>query len=427
MRELRIGFVSTRLAGTDGVSLEADKWSDVLAGMGHACFYMAGELDRPAEHSFCVPECHFTHPDIRAIHDGCFGSDHRDVRITERVEAVKHILKKRLREFVGRFDLDLLIPENALTIPLNLPLGLALTEFLLETTVPSVAHHHDFFWERKRFVRNCCWDYLHAAFPPHLLRMQHAVLNSSQDHQLSLRKGVSAMIVPNVMDFDQPPPPPDGYGDDLREVLGIGAGEKLILQPTRVVQRKGIEHAVELTHRLKMPAVLVISHSSGDEGDEYACRVREYAELLGVKLAFCFDRIGDRRGRTPDGGKIYSLDDLYRQADLVTYPSVYEGFGNGFLEAVYHRCPIVVNNYSIYNHDIKPKGFETIEMDGYVSERTVRMTRQLLSDPGRVAEMAEHNYALCRLFFSYTVLRNKLTLLLMNRFGTNGMVSSCAT
>ena len=32
---LHIGFVSTRFSGTDGVSLETEKWADVLENMGH--------------------------------------------------------------------------------------------------------------------------------------------------------------------------------------------------------------------------------------------------------------------------------------------------------------------------------------------------------------------------------------------------------
>lgn len=39
---LRIGFVSSRLSTTDGVSLEAEKWSHVLARLEHQCFYFAG-------------------------------------------------------------------------------------------------------------------------------------------------------------------------------------------------------------------------------------------------------------------------------------------------------------------------------------------------------------------------------------------------
>ena len=45
----RIGIVSTRLAGTDGVSLETAKWAAVLERLGYSCFWLAGELDRPAE------------------------------------------------------------------------------------------------------------------------------------------------------------------------------------------------------------------------------------------------------------------------------------------------------------------------------------------------------------------------------------------
>ena len=41
---LNIGFVSTRFAGIDGVSLESSKWAEVLEDLGHLCFWFAGEL-----------------------------------------------------------------------------------------------------------------------------------------------------------------------------------------------------------------------------------------------------------------------------------------------------------------------------------------------------------------------------------------------
>ena len=39
-----VGFISTRIAGTDGVSLETAKWADVLTKEGFSCFYFAGKL-----------------------------------------------------------------------------------------------------------------------------------------------------------------------------------------------------------------------------------------------------------------------------------------------------------------------------------------------------------------------------------------------
>ncbi len=417
MDKKRIGFVSTRLAGTDGVSLETQKWAEVLERDGHECFFMAGELDTPPEKSRLVKDCHFRNKRIWDIYMGCFDRDVREPAITHAVEDVKHSLKKELHEFAQQFDLDLLIPENTNAIPFNIPLGLAITEFLMEEGFPVIAHHHDFFWERKRFLRNACWDYLSVAFPPSLFRLRHVVLNSSQRHQLSLRRGVASTIIPNVMDFHTTPPEPDGYADDLRQQLGIDPGEKLVLQPTRIVQRKGIEHAIELLHRLKEPAALVISHASGDEGHEYYHRVREYSELLGVKTIYCSDDVGEQRGQLEDGRKIYTLADLYSQADLVTYPSVFEGFGNAFLEALYYRKPIVVNDYSVYTYDIKPKGFQTIEIGGYVTEGAVMHTREVLRDPALAQQMADHNHDLAKRFFSYDVLRQNLRTLMVGHFG----------
>ena len=183
------------------------------------------------------------------------------------------------------------------------------------------------------------------------------MINSHASAQLSLRTGISSLVCPNVMDFANPPPPPDAYAADVRQALGLDEDELLILQPTRVVQRKGIEHAIELVHRLGRKAKLVISHASGDEGYDYERRLREYSDLMGVNTLFVSDIINEHRGTTDDGHKIYTLEDIYPFADLVTYPSTFEGFGNAFLEAVYFRKPIVVNNYSIYHKDIKPKGF----------------------------------------------------------------------
>lgn len=67
-----IGFISTRFAGTDGVSLETEKWAQVLENMGYTCFYFAGELDRPEEQCLLSPKAHFEHPEISSINDFVF-------------------------------------------------------------------------------------------------------------------------------------------------------------------------------------------------------------------------------------------------------------------------------------------------------------------------------------------------------------------
>jgi len=406
------GFVSTRFEGTDGVSLETEKWAQIFEREDITCCYFAGALDRPAEVSYPVPEAHFNHSEIKEIYNNCFGVLKRGRHITQKIYEIKRKLKDHLYQFIDKFDIDFLVPQNALTIPLNIPLGIAITEVISETGIPVIAHHHDFFWERKHFTTNAVWEYLNMAFPPHLPSIRHVVINSSQDNQLSLRTGISATVIPNVMDFESPPPLPDDYAADIRDALGIADDETLVLQPTRIVKRKGIEHAIELVRRLGEKAKLVISHASGDEGYDYARRLRNYSELMNVHTIFASDIIGDKRGRTPDGQKIYTLADIYHYADLVTYPSNIEGFGNAFLEAIYFCKPIVVNNYSIYATDIKPKGFDVIEIDGYVDEEAMRRTREILQDSEQREKMTKHNYETAQKFFSYAVLEQKLKTIL---------------
>ena len=419
-----VGFVSFRIAGTDGVSLEIAKWADVFERNGWTCYYFAEELDTPAERSFVSKYAHFKNPVIDEINKKIYGRSVRDPELTAKIHHYRKRIKEELYQFVEKFNIDLLIPQNAVTIPLNISLALAITEMIGETGIKTIAHHHDFFWERKRFLRNCVWDYFNMAFPPHLPSIEHVVINTSGQNQLALRTGISSTLIPNVMDFNKPAPGIDDYNKDMREALGISDDEILVLQPTRVVQRKGIEHAIELVSRLGEKAVFVISHASGDEGHEYENRVREYANLMKIKAIFVSDLIAEKR-EIKDGKKIYTLQDIYPHADFVTYPSLIEGFGNAFLETLYFKKPILVNNYSIYFTDIKPKGFDVIEMDDFITDETVKRVKEILTDEEKRKTMVETNFDLARCFYSYEVLEEKLLDLITRFWGAN-QACSCS-
>ena len=111
---------------------------------------------------------------------------------------------------------------------------------------------------------------------------------------------------------------------------------------------------------------------------------------------------------------MYTLWDLYPFIDFVTYPSLYEGFGNAFLEAVYFRLPILINRYSIFARDIEPKGFRVPLMDGYLTKQVIDNVRLLLENEAYRRVTVEHNYAVASRFFSYAALRRSLRALITN-------------
>jgi glycosyltransferase involved in cell wall biosynthesis len=412
------GFVSTRFAGTDGVSLESAKWAQILWDFGYKSHWYAGLLDRDPDFSMCIPEAHFAHPENLWINGRIWGKTHRDPLITRRIHTVADYLKGTLYDFVDRFSIEILIIQNALAIPMHIPLGVAITEFLAETRMPAIAHHHDFYWERTRFSVNAVSDFLDMAFPPRIDTVQHVVINQAGQEELSWRKGVPSICIPNVFDFETPPPPTDSYSADIRRELGLTPDDIMILQPTRIVPRKGIEHAIKLVEMLGDPRCkLVISHKAGDEGYEYRHMLSEMAEDSGVDLRFFETRIGDIRQLDDLGNKIYTLWDLYPHADLVTYPSLYEGFGNAFLEAIYFRKPVLMNRYAIFARDLEPKGFQVPVMDGILTRQTVREIERILHDAEYRRQMVDHNYQIALRFYSYSVLRTQLHTLITNMRG----------
>jgi len=71
----------------------------------------------------------------------------------------------------------------------------------------------------------------------------------------------------------------------------------------------------------------------------------------------------------------------------------------------------------IFDIDIKPKGFQVIDFDGYITEKTVEKARQILLEPNQSKEMTEHNYAVASQYYSFTTLARNLDSLLSRIFG----------
>ena len=418
-RSLNIGFISTRFRGLDGVTLESAKWAQILEDFHHRCYWFAGELDRDPEASMLVPEAFFRHPDNLALNSELFGRQTRTRRITDLVHSRKEHLKDRLYAFVDRFDLDLLVAENVLAIPIHIPLGIALTEMIAETGIPAVGHHHDFHWERPRFLLNAVPEIIDMAFPPELPSLKHVVINTMAQRDLAAKTGISSQLIYNVIDFREAGSGIDEFNRSFRADMGFSDEDLLILQPTRVVSRKGIEQALYLVERLEMPNLkLIVSHSAGDEGPEYYEWIKETARRQRVPVHFIHNRLRDGRSYSEEGKKLFTLWDVYPHMDLITYPSLYEGFGNAFLEAILFKKPLLVNRYSVYIVDIEPKGFDVVAIDGFLGDKAVQQVREILQDSERRRRMVERNFELGRKYFSYRVLRRGLGSLLTSFFGT---------
>ena len=372
-------MVSTRFAGLDGVSLETQKVGHVLSGIGHDIAWFAGELGPPFSPGIEEPSAHFSWPDNLVLERDAFGrGDPRSVRST--IDARAGDLSSALDRFVDRFEVEALIVQNAWAIPMQLPLAVAIDRVVRRRSLPAVGHHHDFWWERARFDHCIVPEILTSVFPPIHPRVAHVVINTDAADDLRRRTGAVATVLPNVMDFEHPPPL--GDGEAFRRSAGIAPGTTVFLQPTRVIPRKGIELTIDLAARVSRPVSIVVTHPD-DLDPDYWDDLRTRALDSDVDL-----RLVDPGRTAPD------LANAYAAADIVCFPSLYEGYGNALVETFYFRRPVVVNRYSVYERDIAPLGVDCVELDGEVRDDHVRAVEAILAEPGSAEPAVERNYAI---------------------------------
>lgn len=165
----------------------------------------------------------FAHKSITMLSRRAFdGADEGDgEKLVGEIYALADELRRPLRQFVRSNHLDLIIVQNALKIPMNLPLGVCLTGLIAELGIDTIAHHHDFYWERERYRTDVFMDLLDTSFPCQLPNIQHVTISTIARKRLKTRWGIDSTFIPNVRDFSTPPPEPDGYSANLRQALGL--------------------------------------------------------------------------------------------------------------------------------------------------------------------------------------------------------------
>ncbi len=444
----RIAILHYQLGYNDGVSLEAEKWKSVFEAQGHRVFRVAGDLG--ASEGILVEGLSYHDKAVQLLDRMAFSQikPNEEENFVNRISALSADLESRLEKAFSDLGIDLLIVNNIWSVALNLPAAIALERVCKKLALPVIAHHHDFYWERKNGGSPTCATVEAIAgeyFPPNGQNLTHIVINSFAQNQMKSRKKTEAIIAPNVMDFDTPYAKIDMYNCDLRQKAGIKPNDIFVLQATRIITRKAIELAIDLVKRLnhldmlqklheknlydgrrfdkENKVVLVLAGQDTDDNTGvYLKHLKEKAEAEGVPLHIISHMVGPKR--LQDGKqKIYTLEDCYAVADLVTYPSQWEGWGNQLLEAVLAKLPVACFEYPVFLSDIKTEGIEVISlgsstinpgMHGFFQiahatmEKAAHLCLQVLTDREFRERMTENNFRIGHSKFSYQTLHELL-------------------
>jgi glycosyltransferase involved in cell wall biosynthesis len=333
----RCALLSFRLGLSDGVSVVAAAWQRALESLGYDTVTVAGEgpVDR---------------------HVAGLAIDAVEPPSTGELEA-------------ALADVDLVVVENLLTIPMNLEASRVVAAVLRDR--PAVLHHHDPPWQRERYAHV-------TELPVDDPAWHHVTINELTRTQMAER-GITATTIYNGFD----PDPPRGDRAGTRARLQVADDEPLLVHPVRAIARKRVDLAVELAAALGATYWLVggPEEAYGDELDRV---------LAGARCRVIRDRPAEPA-------------DFYAAADAVVFPSSWEGFGNPPVEAAAHRVPAAVGDYPVAA-ELRALGFRWFGCD----------------DPGPLGaflaspddELLDHNREVVRAHLSLELMTDRLARLL---------------
>ncbi len=338
-----MAFVSFRLGGGDGVSVEAAKWIWAFGELGFDTTTVAGE-------------------GAEVVLPGLA------------IDAEEPPAKEEIEDALSAADL--VVVENLCSLPLNPRAATVVAEVLHNR--PALLHHHDLPWQRERF----------AGFPPPPDHPSwvHVTINQLSRRQLA-RHRIHAHVVRNTFDTEVAP----GDRARARAEVGVGEEELLVLQPTRAIARKNIAAAVTLAEQLGATYWL-----PGPAEDGFGPELERV-----VSKARCPVVLGHAPGA--DDAR---MSDAYAASDIVALPSTWEGFGNPAVESAVHLRPLAIGHYPVAA-ELASFGFRWFaaddigrlrrwvrEPDNSLLEHNVSVARthfSLRSLPGRIAQVLEES------------------------------------
>ncbi len=330
-------LLSFRLGGSDGVAVEATKWAGALTALGFDVRTVAGE--GPVDRLVPGLAIDATEPPPPA--------------------AVEEALE----------DTDLVVVENLCSLPLNPRASTVVAEAIRNRR--AVLHHHDLPWQREQY----------AGYPPPPddPAWMHVTVNDRSRRELAA-VGIAATVVRNAFDVDAP----EGDRRTPRAALGLTAGTRLVLQPTRAIPRKNIPGGMALAEALGAVFWLL-----GPAEDGFGPELDRL-----VSEARCPCVLGD--GALGSSGRVV---DAYAASDVVVLGSTWEGFGNPAIESAVYRRPLAIGPYPVAA-ELASFGFRWFAHDDPSA------VASFLDEPD--TSLLEHNHRVAREHFALRDLPGRI-------------------
>lgn len=385
--------VHYKLFGTDGVSLQSLELSQELARRGWTVLPCASDVPEGAA-GLRLDALSYQSRDAVELRSRLFnpadGQDDSGASLVAEVVERAAPIRAAVESYIDSQRVSIVHVRNIMALPYNLPATVALYDLMRERRdIGFLLQHHDLYWEGPN-ARNFLTPYaevdalMERVMCPDLPNTRHVLINPIAADALQERRGLRGTVIPDGFDFRREVPVLDD--ERFRRLLRVVAGESapitpadvIVAMPTRVAINKAIELALQLVAALqerrrdleraqhgvgdaerrftKGDRVVLLLPQGEDLADNqaYFDRLVEFAQHLGVTLAYGGDVVVPDRRYVHGDSEHFPFYATYRSVDFVCYCPEHEGFGNQAIESVWARRPLANTDYPVFKRFVAP-------------------------------------------------------------------------
>ncbi|MFN2279774.1 MAG: glycosyl transferase family 1, partial [Candidatus Promineifilaceae bacterium] len=116
---MKIGMLHFKVGATDGVSLEIEKWKQVLEGMGHCVVLCAGDLGMAD--GVLIKEMYHHTPAAQRLYANTFVAlaNYDETGYRLELEMLAEKIESSLKRFIIEEEIEFLIPHNIWSVAVN--------------------------------------------------------------------------------------------------------------------------------------------------------------------------------------------------------------------------------------------------------------------------------------------------------------------
>ena len=149
---MNVGVIIPEVGDYSPLALEFEKWHEVMIQLGHNVSIFTGRMSRFSNNVTVMSDlCSDNDTNVNIYHK-LYSISNDDTDIVELLEETSNRIVSVMKNWITIHDIDILIVENYLSIPINLAVSYALFKLFKEVNCVKFVKHHDAFY-RKTLIR----------------------------------------------------------------------------------------------------------------------------------------------------------------------------------------------------------------------------------------------------------------------------------